>query len=515
MTAESERGPSDARSTSGPAPKPNPDSSPLPDDSPEMLRWRADSLMEEMMLGAVDVSAAGVSGSDADDAGGGFEPESASSQTQGASPMQNGDGSSASTAQPSSEWPSFSALDDERYTSDRYSSVRDEQETRGAAPSSFTDATTDAASTGAASPAVPPAPTPEWRIVSGTGSGRPADAGAGDYVPPSRSTGYEAAATNKWQPDFSEPESGSSASGATRPVDGPRQAAPGREAGAPAAAASAGYAGSYANSGETGAPPRSQTEASESAGTSYVSAMAVMPGGPRRSALLPRMSEFDAEALHKEIADLHAEIRKILPVGHETAERARHLLDKANTILNSDPMRSAEVEYYMQQVRTIVQRMRQAHRWSDLYRNRLRLYLVAWALLAIIVLSALALFPWEAEDFAAWLTAAANDSLFVINFVGFAGTVMAGALGGSLGALLTMRRHANAEYSLFDRKYGLRGLLLPVIGALAGGVIYLIFGATYYFVRINPSLSVAAMAAPALLAFVLGFSQESIYGTRE
>ena len=234
-------------------------------------------------------------------------------------------------------------------------------------------------------------------------------------------------------------------------------------------------------------------------------------GGDARTAVLFLFNR--AEALHKVRTCTPG--RKILPVGHETAERARHLLDKANTILNSDPMRSAEVEYYMQQVRTIVQRMRQAHRWSDLYRNRLRLYLVAWALLAIIVLSALALFPWEAEDFAAWLTAAANDSLFVINFVGFAGTVMAGALGGSLGALLTMRRHANAEYSLFDRKYGLRGLLLPVIGALAGGVIYLIFGATYYFVRINPSLSVAAMAAPALLAFVLGFSQESIYGTRE
>ena len=119
MTAESERGPSDARNTSGPAPKPNPDSSPLPDDSPEMLRWRADSLMEEMMLGAVDVSAAGVSGSDADDAGGGFEPESVSSQTQGASPMQNGDGSSADCAPPLAE-----LLFDERYTSDRYSSVR-------------------------------------------------------------------------------------------------------------------------------------------------------------------------------------------------------------------------------------------------------------------------------------------------------------------------------------------------------------------------------------------------------
>ncbi len=502
---ESERGSSDARSTSGPAPKPNPDPSPLSDDSPEMLRWRADALMEEMMLGAVDVSAADM-GEGTDATGGGFAPETPTPETRSA-PPQNGDGSASQTdappasyAQPGSGWAGFSALDEERERDARDrqdSDARGDWGTRASAPSS------------SAAPPPAPTPTPDWRIMSGTGSGRPTDAGANDYLPPIRSTGYEAAA-NKWQPDFSTPDSGASGDRETRSADEQYGTASSREAGSPADA-SAGYANGWA-ADDT---PRAQSGTSESAGVGYVSAMAVMPGGPRRSALLPRMSEFDVEALNKEIADLHAEIHKILPVGHETAERARHLLDKANTILTSDPMRSAEVEYYMQQVRTIVQRMRQAHRWSDLYRDRLRVYLGAWALLALVVLSALALFPLDAEAFAAWLTAAANDSLFVVNFVGFAGTVMAGALGGSLGAMLTMRRHASAEYGLFDRKYGLRGLLLPVIGALAGALIYFAFGAIYHFVRINPSLNVAAIAPPALLAFVLGFSQESIYGTRE
>ncbi len=90
---------------------------------------------------------------------------------------------------------------------------------------------------------------------------------------------------------------------------------------------------------------------------------------------------------------------------------------------------------------------------------------------------------------------------------------MAGALGGALGALINMTRHARNQHGFFDRKYGLRGLTLPIIGAIVGFIIYAGFGIVYYFVGINPSLSMIAMAVPALLAFIVGFSQESIYGT--
>lgn len=478
MIAESERGFSDAHSAPGPDSKPNRDASALPDDSPEMLRWKADALMEEMMLGAVDVSAGDRAGGPVDRAGGMATPQNPPADRDGVY-GSNGDRAGGETP------PSASV-----------------------------------------SPTAPtPTRTPEWRIVSGAGDERAADTGMGGYSSPSsssafssapastssisamRPTGYESASPNKWQPDFAEPER----------VDEPRRSAwPGQpEAGAPAASPPPSYASDWQTSDsardsvrETGAPAESQA-------VSYVSTMAVMPGGPRRSTLLPRMSEFDAEALSKEIAELHGEVSRILPIGHETAERARHLLDKANTILTSDPMRSAEVEYYMQQVRTIVQRLHQAHRWSNLYRSRLRVYLVAWTLLAMVALGALATYPLEAEAFAAFATGAANDSIFVLSFVAFAGTIMAGTLGGALGALVTMRKHAATDHAFFDRKYGLRGLMLPIIGALAGGLIYLVFGVVYFFAGINPSLNVAAIALPSVAAFVLGFSQDAIYGTRE
>ncbi len=227
------------------------------------------------------------------------------------------------------------------------------------------------------------------------------------------------------------------------------------------------------------------------------------------------MSRFDVDKLNREIADLHEEIRLLLPLGHAQAERAQHLLDKANTIAASDPERSAEVEYYMQQVRTIVERTRQSRRWSDLYRRRLQTYLLAWTVLSSLTLFALLVGQFEIEAAVVNITGAAATSPFINNFAGALSAIMAGALGSSIGALLNMSRHARTQYGFFDRKYGLRGLMLPVIGALGGLLLYIIFGFVYYFAGINPSLSLIAMAVPALLAFVFGYIQESLYGTTE
>jgi hypothetical protein len=263
------------------------------------------------------------------------------------------------------------------------------------------------------------------------------------------------------------------------------------------------------------APAESVSQPAVSAEPSpYVSAMAMLPNGRKRSTLLPRMSTLDVDALNREIAALHGEIGSLLPVGNEAGERARHLLDKAYSIVQSDPSRSAEVEYYMQQVRTIVQRLRQARRWSDLYRDRLRMYLSAWLLLAFLLLAARYLFQPSLERLMAGLFNAAADSLFVEHVATLVGAVAAGTLGGALGALLTMSQHMRSEHSFFDRKYGLRGLMLPIIPALIGGLGYLLVGAFYIVLELNPAANWVAGLLPVLAAFAFGFSQESIYGTR-
>jgi hypothetical protein len=246
----------------------------------------------------------------------------------------------------------------------------------------------------------------------------------------------------------------------------------------------------------------------------FVSAMSVMGNGKKRSTLLPRSSELDIDTLHREISDLHGQIAALLPVGNETSERARHLLDKAYSILQSDPSRSAEVEYYMQQVRTIVQRLHQARQWSDLYRQRLHVYLWGWLGLSAVMLVGRFVFQTDLEQALVWLFVVDMDSLLIAHWATFVGTAFAGSLGGAIGALYTMQTHARGEHSFFDRKYGLRGLILPLMGAIVGAVGYLFFGLIFALVGIDPSQSLTAAIMPTMAALAFGFSQESIYGTR-
>lgn len=246
----------------------------------------------------------------------------------------------------------------------------------------------------------------------------------------------------------------------------------------------------------------------------FVSAMSVKGNGKKRSTLLPRSTELDVDTLHREISDLHSDIAMLLPVGNETSERARHLLDKAYSILQSDPSRSAEVEYYMQQVRSIVQRLHQSRQWSDLYRQRLHVYLLGWLGLSSMVLLARFFFQIDLEDMLMWMFGVDANSWVIAHWATFVGTAGAGAFGGALGALYTMRGHARGEHSFFDRKYGLRGLILPFMGLLVGAIGYVLFGLLFALVGINPAQSLTAAIVPTVSALAFGFSQESIYGTR-
>ncbi|MFN2203706.1 MAG: hypothetical protein ACK2UO_21095 [Caldilineaceae bacterium] len=344
-------------------------------------------------------------------------------------------------------------------------------------------------------------PTPEWRVMTGGGGDNETTAW-NDYVTSFRSPGSSSAQIQKWQPNFA-------VDGFTSSEPDPRSDRPGTDTGSNAHQGQA----SAAQESPVYANREREEESLNTQGTGYVSAMAVMPKGPRRSALLPRMSRFDVDALNREIAELHEEIRSLLPIGHDQSERAQHLLDKAHTIANSDPQRSAEVEYYMQQVRSIVERTRDSRRWSNLYRDRLRVYLLAWALLSVLTLTALWLSQFQIEAFVSGLLGSAPGGMFMRNFAGALGSIMAGALGSALGCLINMRKHSRSQYGFFDRKYGLRGLTLPIIGSIVGMLIYALFAIVYLFLGINPSLSVLAMATPALLAFIFGYSQESLYGT--
>lgn len=263
----------------------------------------------------------------------------------------------------------------------------------------------------------------------------------------------------------------------------------------------------------TDTPTRSPSSAVRRQSSSLASSMTVGTRATTRSTLLPRAVETDAKTAEQEIHALLSEIAATLPVGHEAAERGRHLLNKAQHILESDPARTAEVDYYLQQVRRIVQRTRQMHNDSSLYRRRLTIYLTAWAALAITVLAARYILQSELLAILEALFWTGGDSVFVRFGPMMFGAFFAGALGATIGVLANMRRHAAREYGYFDRKYGLRGLLLPLLGAIFGLVLAGIWATVCYFVGWDGT-SLWIDSPPAAVAFVLGFAQERLYGAR-
>lgn len=235
----------------------------------------------------------------------------------------------------------------------------------------------------------------------------------------------------------------------------------------------------------------------------------------RRSNLLPRMSTLDPRALQQEMVLLQTEIEQALPTGHESRERALHLLQKAYTILHADPSRSAEVDYYLQQVRTIGQRVQETLHWSNLYHRRLNLYLAAWTALSLIVITSRYVYQDGLTGAIASMSGVDPAlSLLPHNLLTVLVAFFGGALGGALGAFIDMRQYAQVKQGFFDRKYSLRGLILPLIGGTIGLILCLFFGLFYSLLGADPATNLLLGALPALLAFAFGIAQEFIYGTR-
>ncbi len=419
------------------------------DESPEILRWRAEFLLDEMMLGAVDASAGeprplfthGVRTYDGDMRG----------------DHNGGDAHPHTNAQP---------------------------QTGTAASPTFSGR---AGATPGVSRADESAPV--FTPASSVDRQSPPNPGQGVVIAVEQR--YARYATSQGQP-----------AGPAAPVNGDNGAA------------------NMHGPGDYGAPSlgpvrRSVAATLNASDNAGAGSMSVVNRSTKYANLLPRSSAWNVREMQREIVTLHEEIDRLLPTTHETNQRAHHLLDKANGILSSDPLRSAEVDYYLAQVRAIVQRASQNVEWSTLYRQRLALYLAAWIGLSAVMIAGCFLYgDLIAATLSNWFAWGEGSQLEA--HTGFLLTAaFAGALGASAGALLTMRRSAQRKYGFIDRKYSLRTLVLPIMSMIMGLAIYLIFGVIAWALNYVPDQSMWLPLAPAVLAFVFGLVQESLYGTRE
>ena len=263
----------------------------------------------------------------------------------------------------------------------------------------------------------------------------------------------------------------------------------------------------------TGAPALGPVRVTPSA--RFANSMTVGPRANQYSTLLPRSAQMDARAVQLELATLTDQVEVKLPPGHDVHVRARHLLDKARDILSDQGDRGVEIEYYLQQVRAIVERASQRIQASAVYHQRLIRYMLAWLALALLVIVGQLIYQSLLERTLIARTTLAADGLVIRNVAALIVTLASGVLGSALGALANMRRHSRKQYGFFDRKYSTLGLILPLIGLVISLVIYLLCVPLFMLFDLNPLGNRLLVIFPAVLAFLFGYFQENIYGTNE
>lgn len=489
MSAELGRNSLEKRNQIPPSSRPLVEEPPFLAEDPELLRWRADVLMDEMMVGAIDLSANG--------------PMSVSASSTSALSKSIRDPNQAVNDVNGAPAP-------RRNESNWGESDRSESTKNGAYHKLIPGATENGHHhepiIQAVNPTTPPKPTNLPN--SGMTKAHPRD------EPP-------APASSEAERTLLSAEERYRRLATQPPNSTPTLAASDATAAPNATSSSTGVWADEqpwrrSDEGRTVRPPEPSVSNKTVRRTSaqMASMLGSVGANTRRSNLLPRMSTADVEALQREIFTLQSEIDHALPPGHESNQRARHLLEKANTILQQDNLRSAEVEYYLQQVRTIFQRVQQTMRWSSTYRNRLLVYLTAWLCLSAITMVARYLYAAPLERFMVNVSGLPAEHFVMKQFLTTATALFAGAFGGAWGALINLWQQNRQQYGFIDRKYGLRGLILPMMGAMVGLLLCLLMVTPFVLSGIDLSQQLLLGSLPALLAFLFGLAQESIYGIR-
>jgi hypothetical protein len=138
---------------------------------------------------------------------------------------------------------------------------------------------------------------------------------------------------------------------------------------------------------------------------------------------------------------------------------------------------------------------------------------MAWVLLSLVVISGIILFQEQIQQTISQMFQLSDNSP-IVRQTGLLIAIFAGALGAAIAVLLNMRRYRRRRYGFFDRKYGLRGLLLPLLGFAFGFLLAIVLALIFTFAGIDPLATPMLLLAPGLLAFIVGFSQEWLYGAR-
>lgn len=227
--------------------------------------------------------------------------------------------------------------------------------------------------------------------------------------------------------------------------------------------------------------------------------------------ILSRIKPADLEKLDREIDKLYNRVVELLS-GEDEANVAFEALRKARQMLLLEPEQFAEIEYLVNQTRSLLIRVEQSATWGPYYGPRLLVYELIW----LVFLGLGALFTTVPSTgliamLSAWFGMAATSA--GINWVTLLmATVCWGGIGGVTGALWSLHYHVSIRRD-FDKVENLWYFTQPILGMVLGGIVYLIIASGFLVVQVDlgaPDAALGARLLPAAIAVVVGFRQNLV-----
>jgi hypothetical protein len=235
----------------------------------------------------------------------------------------------------------------------------------------------------------------------------------------------------------------------------------------------------------------------------------------RRRAVVPvskatsSVSVANAHALEDEIARIYEQINRLQEKRQSITGHALSLLQEARTIIHSQPERIARAESNIRQVRSILERDHENRRRSIRNSSVLLLYLTLWTAICAAGITALILYRTELVSILQ--VVGTEQSRLSIHGLPFLWTLLAGATGGVLGAVISLASLMR-EGQVFDRQYVMRYMIQPIMGIVLAILIYIL--SFYMFKSTDGDLTanLLTQSMPAIIALPAALWQENVYG---
>jgi hypothetical protein len=232
-----------------------------------------------------------------------------------------------------------------------------------------------------------------------------------------------------------------------------------------------------------------------------------------KAQILAWLGEQRIQELELAIDEAYAEVRSTVASNESIAtECANKLLKARDIVLRRDAAKIAQAEYYVESVRTRLQRATD----SDAAARKYQWLILIWGLLWFSGLLALLILLNEQWFRDAIISTTSSNALVDMEI--FMSTIVWGGIGGVVAVLYSLFKHVGQRD--FDSHFGLSYIGKPFLGLIIGATVYMAFNLVSRTLGILPvgvdetgqvAIPTLAPGVMYLVAWVSGFKENRIF----